>query len=223
MALSALTQTGSLILDPLYLLWYNFLAIIPSVVLALLILILGYCVAFLLGHATRWVLDKIISKPLREADFSKAVGHTNVASLLGELVKWFVFIIFLNVAVDILQLNVLSDLLAAFVKWIPNLLVAILIFFAGIALAHYVDIKIKEHTRMKGMLALSGLLKVVIVFLALMIGLEQIGVNVGILQSSFLLILGSICLGLALALGIGLGLGLRGEAEGIIKRVKKNF
>jgi hypothetical protein len=204
-------------------LWYNFLAILPSLILAILILILGYCVAYLLGHATKWLLDKLISKPIREAELSKIVGHTHVASLMGELVKWFIFIIFLNVAVDILNLSTLSDLLAAFVRWLPNLLVAILIFFAGIALAHYVDMKIKEHTRMKGMLLMSGITKVVIVFLAILVGLEQIGVNVGVLESSFLMIVGSICLGLALALGIGLGLGLRGEAEDVIKRFKKNM
>lgn len=223
MALTALSETGSLILDPLYVLWYNFLAILPSVILALLILILGYCVAYLLGYVTRWILDKIISKPLRQAEVSKAIGHTNVASLIGELVKWFVFIIFLNVAVDILNLNVLSDLLTSFVRWLPNVLIAVIIFFAGVALAHYVDLKIKEHTRMRGMITLSGILKVVIVFLAVIIGLEQIGVDVGVLQSSFLIILGSIGLGLALALGIGLGLGLRNEAEDIVKRMRKNF
>lgn len=223
MALTALSETGSLILDPLYVLWYNFLAILPSIILALLILILGYCVAYLLGYVTRWILDKIISRPLRQAEVSKAIGHTNVASLIGELVKWFVFIVFLNVAVDILNLNVLSDLLASFVRWLPNVLIAVIIFFAGVALAHYVDLKIKEHTRMRGMITLSGVLKVVIVFLAVIIGLEQIGVDVGILQNSFLIILGSIGLGLALALGIGLGLGLRNEAEDIVKKMRKNF
>lgn len=223
MALTALSETGSLILDPLYVLWYNFLAILPSIILALLILILGYCVAYLLGYVTRWILDKIISRPLRQAEVSKAIGHTNVASLIGELVKWFVFIVFLNVAVDILNLNVLSDLLASFVRWLPNVLIAVIIFFAGVALAHYVDLKIKEHTRMRGMITLSGVLKVVIVFLAVIIGLEQIGVDVGVLQNSFLIILGSIGLGLALALGIGLGLGLRNEAEDIVKRMRKNF
>lgn len=221
--LSDLSYTGGLILGPLKELWWNFVGIVPSIILALLILILGYCVAYLLGHGTKWLLDKIISKPLREAELSKAVGHTNVASLIGELVKWFVFIVFLNVAVDILQLNVLSDLLASFVAWLPNVLVAVMVFFAGVALAHYIDMKIKEHTRMKGMIALSGVLKVVVVFLAVLIGLEQVGVNVGVLQSSFLIILGSIGLGMALALGIGLGLGLRGEAEDIVKRMKKNF
>lgn len=223
MVLSALSSTGSLILDPLYVLWYNFLAILPSLILALLILILGYCVAYLIGHATRWILEKIISKPLREAEFSKAIGHTNVPSLLGEFVKWFVFIIFMNVAVDILNLSVLSDLLTSFVRWLPNLLIAVMIFFAGVALAHFIDMKIKEHTKMRGMILLSGILKVVVVFLAVLIGLQQIGVNVGILQNSFLIILGAIALGFALAMGIGLGLGLRGEAEDIVKKMKKNF
>ena len=224
MALNALSTTGSLILDPLYTLWLSFLAILPGIIAAILILILGYCVAFLIGHVIRTGLEKIgLSKHIQRAHLTKAVGHTNVAAVTGEIVKWFVFIIFLQVAAEVLNLGSLSSLLNTFVLWLPNVLVAIVILFAGIALAHYIEMKMHEHTSMKGMRVATAIIKVVILLLVVIIGLEQIGVQVDVLENGFLIILGSIGLGIALALGIGLGLGLRRGAEDIVKDIRKNL
>ena len=224
MAIEALTSTGNLILDPLYSLWNALVTTLQSLVVAILILILGYAVAYLIGYVIRVILDKIgLNKHIREAALTRTVGHTNVPSLVGEIAKWFVFLIFLQVAVSILNLSTLSTWLDTFVRWLPNLFVAIIIFFAGIALAHYVDLKIKEHSNMKGMNTVSAILKVVIMILVVLVGLKQIGVAVSLLENSFLIIIAAIGLGFALAVGIGLGLGLRREAEDVVKRFKKNL
>jgi len=224
MAIEALTYTGSLILDPLYALWNAFVTVLPGIVVAILILILGYAIAYLIGHVIKVMLDKLgLNKHIRGSNLTKTVGHTNVPSLLGEIVKWFVFLIFLQVAVDVLQLSTLSSWLDTFVRWLPNLLVAVIIFFAGLALAHYIDLKIREHSVMKGIGVVSGILKVVVMVLVLLVGLKQIGIAVGILENSFMILLAAIGLGFALAVGIGLGLGLRKEAEDVVKRVKRHL
>ena len=224
MGVEALVSTGNLFLQPLYKLWMGFVYVFPKIVVALLLLVIGYFIAYAIGHFVKWLLDKAgVDKYVKDRSFSKEVGHTNLPGLFGEVVKWFVFVIFLNVAVSVLNLDVLSDILHSFVLWLPNLIVAMLVFFAGVALAHYVDRKVKSHTKMKGMLVMSGITKVVILFLALVIGLKQIGVQVGVLENAFLIILGALGLGFALALGIGLGLGLRDEAEDAVQKWKKNF
>ena len=223
MALESLTTTGQLVLDPFKVLLYTLLSILPGIILAILVLILGYVVAYLIGHLVKWGTEKAVGRQLREAHLSRVVGHTNWASLVGELVKWFVFIIFLNVAVDILQIDTLSMLLQSFVRWLPNVLFAIIIFFAGVALAHYVDLKITEHTKMRGMKVVTGVIKGVIVFLVVLVALNQIGINVSVLQNAFLILIGALGLGLALALGIGLGLGLREEAHDIVQKFKKSL
>ena len=224
MAIEALTYTGSLILDPLYALWNGFVTVLPGIVVAILLLILGYAVAYLIGHVIKVILDKLgLNKHVKGSNLTKTVGHTNVPSLLGEIVKWFVFLLFLQVAVDVLQLSTLSSWLDTFVRWLPNLLVAVILFFAGLALAHYVDLKIREHSVMKGIGVFSGILKVVIMVLVLLVGLKQIGIAVGVLENSFLILLAAIGLGFALAVGIGLGLGLRKEAEDVVKRVKRHL
>ncbi len=224
MGVAGLSATGNLFLQPLYQLWMDFVSVFPSIVVALLLLVVGYFIAFAIGHFIKWLLEKVgLENYTKQTGFSKEFGHTNLPSLFGEIVKWFVFIIFLQVAVSVLNLNALSEILSSFVLWLPNLIVALLVFLGGVALAHYVDRKIRLYTKLRGMLVMSGILKVVILFLALVIGLKQIGVQVGVLENAFLIIVGALGLGFALALGVGLGLGLRNEAEEIVQKWKKNF
>src|SRR3989344_3157039 len=224
MGVEALTATGNLFLQPLYQLWMDFVSVFPSIVVALLMLIVGYFIAYGVGHFFRWLLEKAgVNRYMKEAMFSKEFGHTNLPSLVGEIVKWFVFLVFLQVAVSVLNLDVLSEVLDAFVKWVPNLIVAIIIFVVGVALAHYVDRQVRMHTQMRGILVMTGILKTVILFLVLLIGLKQVGVQVGLLENSFMILLGALGLGFALAFGIGLGLGLRDEAEGWVAKWKKKF
>ena len=143
--------------------------------------------------------------------------------MVGEVVKWFVFIIFLQVAADVLNLGGLSNILITFVLWLPNVIVAIIIFLAGLALAHYVELKMREHSKMKGVNVASAIIKIVILFLVVVIGLKQIGIDVGILESSFLMILGAIAVGIAIALGVGLGLGMRKPAENIVEQMRRSL
>lgn len=219
-----LAATGNLFLQPLAQLWQDFVLIFPSIVVALLLLIIGYLIGWAVGHGIKWLLEKAgLDSVIQKAGFSKQAGHTHLTGLVGELVKWFVFIIFLQVAVAVLNLSTLSSLLDDFVRWLPNLLFAIIIFFAGVALAHYIDLKVKHYTKMRGMLIASGVLKVVILYLVLVIALSQIGIDVSVLESAFLILLGALGLGFALAMGIGLGLGMRKPAESAVEGWKKHF
>lgn len=219
-----LVATGNLFLQPLYQLWQNFVVVFPSIVVALLILVVGYFIGWAVGHFIKWLLTKAgLDEVVKKAGLTREVGHTHVPNLLGELVKWFVFVIFLQVAVSVMNLSVLSLLLDDFVRWLPNVLFAVIIFFAGVALAHFIDLKIREHTRMRGMLVAGGILKIVVLYIVLVIGLGQVGIDVGILENAFLILLGALGLGLAVALGIGLGLGLKKHSEEWLGRWKKHF
>ncbi len=224
MAISDIGTTGSIILNPLLTLWNSFISLLPGLLAAILVLILGYCVAYLIGHGLKLLLDKIgLNKAIERSLFAKAIGHTNVDAVIGEVTKWYIFIVFLGVAADLLQLGMLSGLLNTFVLWLPNVIAAILILFVGIALAHYVDIKIREYTNMRGMKTGGSIVKIVILFLAIMIALQQIGIEIGILQNTFLILVGALGLGIALALGIGLGLGLRDNSKKMLEDLRKNF
>ena len=224
MALADIGTTGSVILSPLVTLWNSFVGLLPGLLAAILVLILGYCVAYLIGHALKLLLERIgLNKAVERSLLAKAIGHTNIGAVVGEVTKWYIFIVFLQVAVDLLQLGTLSSLLNTFVLWLPNVIAAVLILFVGIGLAHYVEIKLREYTNMRGMKTGGAIVKVVILFLAIIIALEQIGIEMGILENTFLILVGALGLGIALALGIGLGLGLRDTSKKAIEDLKRNF
>jgi hypothetical protein len=221
MALDAISTTGSLILNPLISLWNSFVGILPGVIAAVIILIIGYFIALGIGHAIRILLEKAgLDSYLEKSKFAREVGHFNLSKVLGEISKWYIFLIFIQAGVDLLKLGTLSSLLNKFVLWLPNVIIAAIIVIFGVALAHFVSMKIEEHTMTKGVKFFSKLVKIVIYYVVLVIGLEQIGVEASILENSFLILVGALAIGLAVALGIGLGKAMQPEGREIVKDLK---
>jgi len=224
MVAEGLSVAGNIILDPLYSLWSGLIAVLPGIVGAIIVLIFGYAVSWFIGHIVKLGLEKArLRKSIEKAGLTRRVGRTDVISIIGEVVKWFIFVIFLQQASEILNLGAISSLLNSFVMWFPNLIISVLILFAGIAFAHYLEIKIRENTSMKGMAIGAAVLKIVVLVLVMIVALTQIGIDVSILERSFLILLGAFAGGIALALGIGLGLGLRKNGEEVVRAFKKDY
>jgi hypothetical protein len=221
---SFLGETSTSIINPLSAIWYSLVEQLPGIVAAVIVLIVGGFVAVILGHALRVVLEKLkVDHYVRKARLTKTIGHTHVPAVAGELFKWYIIILFLQQAIALLNLGTLSLLLGQFVGWLPSVIIAIVIILFGIAVANYVYYKTMEHSKQKGVKAGAGILKFVILIMVLIMALKQVGVDVGILEHTFLLIIGALAIGIALALGIGMGLGLRKESESVIKNIKKHF
>lgn len=217
-------ETTVAILNPLQAIWLKFVEVIPNLVGATIVLIIGVFVASILGHALRVILEKTrLDAALRKAKLTRAVGHTNVPSLLGELLKWYIIIIFLQAAVSLVNLGTISTLLNSFVLWLPSLLVAVIIMLVGLAGAHYVQHAIEGHTKLKGMRFTGKVLKWVIIILVGLVALREVGIDVSVLENTFLLVIGALAGGFALALGISLGLGMKKSSENFIKNIKKGI
>ena len=222
MALDAVTATSSLILNPLISLWAGFIGILPGIVAAIIILIIGYFVAMGLGHLVRIILERAgLNKYMEKHKMASVVGHIRASNLLGEIVKWYVLIIFLQSAVDLLSLGALSSVISGFVMWLPNAVVAAIVVIFGVGVAHYISMKIEEHTEMKGTKFMSRLLKVVIIFMVIVVALSQIGVDVSILENTFLILIGALAVGIAIALGIGLGKSVTVNGKQIVKDLEE--
>ena len=217
-------KSSSAIINPLSAIWYSIVDQLPGIVGAVVVRIIGCFVAVILGHALRVVLEKLrVDDYVRKAHLTRAIGHTHVPAVAGELFKWYIIILFLQQAVVLINLGTLSTLLDRFVNWLPHVIIAVVVLLFGNAVANYVKMKTEEHTKQRGIRICGSILKAVIVIMVLILALKQIGVDVSILENTFLLIIGSLAIGLALALGISLGLGLRKESENLVKEIKKQF
>lgn len=215
---------NSAILNPFESIWVSFVGVLPSLIAAILLVILGYLLGSALGHVLKVALTKIgFEKRIHNSDVVKAIGKMQLSSLFGELLKWYVFIIFLQAGVDLLELGALSEVLTSFINWLPQLIVAIIIILFGILVAQYAEFKIREHSNVKGVRGSAVILKWVIVFIVILSALKQIGIETSLFENAFYLIIGALAIGIALALGIGLGMGMRKGGDRLVQKITDSF
>ncbi|MDO8628312.1 MAG: hypothetical protein Q7R56_01000 [Nanoarchaeota archaeon] len=217
-------DTTTAIVDPLRQIWLKIVEIVPSLIAAIVVLIVGAFVGVILGHAVKVLLEKLkFDEYVRKAKLTKAVGHVHIPNIVGEVVKWYIFVLFLAPAVQIAQLGALSEVLMRFAFWLPSLMAGVIIFLVGLAGIHYLYATINEHTSLKGVKSANKILSWILGIILAILSLRQIGVEVAFLENTFLIIVGAMALGIALALGIGLGLGLKKEGEEFVRGVRKHL
>ena len=213
-------STSLAITDPLVQLWLKFVEIFPQIIGALIVLLVGYVAAYMIGNLLKVVLTRAgLDKYMDKAQVTASIGRMRLSAILSDIVKWFIFIIFLQSAVNLVNLGPLTLILSQFVNWLPDVIVAIVILIFGLVIAHIVQIKMEEHSNVRGTRFFSKLLYFLIVLVVALMALEQIGVNISLVKNSFLLLVA----GAALAIGLSFGLGTKNEASNAMKTIRKFF
>ncbi|MEK7063048.1 MAG: hypothetical protein AAB946_03380, partial [Patescibacteria group bacterium] len=117
-------------------LWVGVIGFVPNLVVAILIVIIGWAIGALLGRVVSQVIKSLrLDEGLRKAgleDFLARGGiNLNSGAFLGGLVKWFVMLVFLIGALDVLRLTQVTEFLKNILEYIPQVIVAVLILLAA--------------------------------------------------------------------------------------------
>ena len=114
---------------------------VPGIVGALVVLIIGWIVGRLLGRAVRIVLDKIGEQHIVEegADVASIRGSFKSAGItvgyIGDIaVRIVVYLVAILAAVNILNLDYLSQLMMMVVEYIPHVVAFAILFVVGFIL-----------------------------------------------------------------------------------------
>ncbi|MDD4878217.1 MAG: hypothetical protein PHO02_04230 [Candidatus Nanoarchaeia archaeon] len=222
--MAVLEDAGVAIVTPIGSLWQSFVAVFPGLVAALIIIVLGYFISLLLGHVVKFVLGKLgADKIMSKVKAPDALQKFSVSGITGRLTKWYVFILFLGESANVMNLGILSNMFTRFVLWLPQLIIAMLAVFVGFIVAYYVGHIIEADIKMKGSRTMARVFEYVILFIAFVIALEQIGIQVDLLKNTFLILIGALGLGVAIAIGLSFGLGLKGNTAKMFADLKRKF
>lgn len=198
------------------------LGFIPALIGAIVVLIIGWVLSNILARLVRTVLMKV--------GFERAAMRTGVTSVvarsaeqgrgaswvMGELVKWFIRLIFLEAAAQILHMSAVSNLLNSIILWIPNLIVALVILLLGMLLADVLGPVARGAVSRSGMGnpdLVATFAEFGIMAFAVIIALNQLGIAKELVDALFI----GMVFALALAIGLAFGLGGR-ETAGEIWR-----
>lgn len=193
-----------------------FLAFIPQLIGALVILIIGYIVAKILEAVVGRVLKAVgfdgwMEKSGIKQFFDRAQTRQTPATILGKLVFWFVFIIAITMATDALGISQVSQVFSQLIAYIPNIIAAVLILILAGLLAQFVAGLVRGAT---GMDILGTVAQVAIMVYAIFAALTQLGIAVQLTAPTFLIVLGAV----ALAAAIAFGWGARNVAQDIVEK-----
>ena len=193
------------LLKPLQNALSTFLSFLPQLVGAIVILIIGYIVARIIQAVVGRVLQGIgfdgwMEKGGIKQFFDRAQTNYTPATIIGRLVFWFVFIIFLTMAADALGIPQVSAVLGQLIAFIPSIIAAILILILAALLANFVAGIVRGAT---GSNLLASVAQYAIIVYAVFAAITQLGIAVSLTAPTFLILLGAVALAAAIAFGLG--------------------
>ena len=188
-----------------------FLAAIPLVIGALLILIVGWIIASIAARATTAALRAVGADRLY-AEHGKAVYGTGPmakwqpSQVAGDVVKWVIRLIFLIAAANTLGLTQVSELLNQVILWIPNLIVAAIVLLVAPLLAQFVRALIQTGAGQMGFTnadLLGRIAQYAIIAFAVIVAINQIGIAANLVNTLFVGVVAAVSLALGLSFGLG--------------------
>jgi hypothetical protein len=190
----------------------NFL---PQLVGAVVILLIGWVLGRVLGGATSRVADRTqVDRLVMRTPLGGAMGGTEkaISRSIGRVASYFVYALAILAAADALAVELLSEWIAAAVSYLPAFVAGALIIVLGFVLADFladVVAHTKTVTDTSYTDAFADGVRVFLYFIAIVVGLGTMGVDVQILNTFAQAAAWGVAAGIALAVGIAFGLGGR--------------
>lgn len=206
-----ITEYKDIATDSLSTMWLEITKIFPSIIGALVVLIIGWLIAKIVVRLIKKALklakaDKLDDK-LNEIEIVEGKQlNFDTIKIVSTFVKWMVYIMILIVVSDILNLKIISEQISNFLGYLPQLFVALIIFTLGLLFANFVKKGLQsffESMDLSGGKLISQVVFFLLVIFISITALNQAGVDTEIITSNLTMILAAFLLSFALAFGLG--------------------
>lgn len=183
---------------------------LPRLIVMLIIVLIGWVIAYL--------LKLIVRSLLRLTKFSKLSENAGATQLLhqaalpsstelaGRFVFWIAWIGFVLLGVSVLGIAALQDYISRFFFFLPRLFVALVILFFGLVAASFFSraaLLAAVNANFRSSRLLSAAVRSIIIIFALSMAFEVVGVAEETMLIAFATVFGAAMLGLAIAFGLG--------------------
>jgi hypothetical protein len=228
MTTSALQSSSEILAGSFNDLWAGVINFLPELVVAIVIFILGWIIGALLGRAVDQIIQALkIDSALRgaglEGALSRAGFRLNAGHFLGELVKWFIIVVFLVASLDVLGLSQVNVFLQQVVLlYLPQVIVAVLILLVAAVISEAMQNIVTASARaahIRSARFLGTITKWSIWVFAALTALYQVGIASTFLQTLFT----GLIVALSLAFGLSFGLGGQDAAARYIDKLTKEI
>jgi len=207
--------------------WESFLLFLPKAIGSLIVFLIGWFISVGFGKLIAEILkkmsfDRIFDRAGWKEALEKAEVRVRPSEFVGGICKWVLVIVFLLASVEILGFVQFAKFISDVVIWLPNLIVAIIIFIVAIILTDIIEKLIRASVK-KMDIGYAGFLGTTVRFsiyiFAILAMLLQLGITPTIIQTLVTGFVGMV----SLAFGLAFGLGGKEAAADLIKELKKKL
>lgn len=210
--------------DVLQNLWIRFVNYLPALVGAIVVFIIGWIIATLLGKLVTKVLALLrLNEAIDRLGLGKIKQESGVTfdvpAFGGGLIQWFLILVFLLAATDILGLRQVTSFLNQILIYIPNVIVAVIILIIGILVGNFLAKVVRNSVRLAKITSaefVAMITRWAVVIFALLAALVQLGVAQRLIEIFFTGVVAMV----AIAGGLAFGLGGKEEAQSVLKKVR---
>ncbi|MGE0474566.1 MAG: hypothetical protein AB7P17_13105 [Nitrospirales bacterium] len=186
-------------------------AFLPTVILALMLLGLGYLLARVVSiFVTRLLqlmgFDRLLSRTAIQTLLERSGTKQKSSEILGMIGFWIIFLVFLIKASDTLQLTMVSDALTTIAYYIPKIGIAVLVLILGLIAANFVRELITMTCSSAGIThgtMVAQAVYVAVVLLIVVTAIDALGINTDLLNNTIVILLAGLIGGAALSFGLG--------------------
>lgn len=189
----------------------GFIGFLPALVGALVIFVIGWFISVGVGRLVADILKRIkFNQVFERGNWKRALDKADVkvdpAGFIGAIFKWVLVIVFLLAAVEVLGLKQLAAFITDVLEYLPNVLVASLIFVVAVVIADIAE-KVLRAAVESTQVGYGHMVGVIVrwsiwVFAAIAI-LTQLGVTPVLWQTLFTGLVALVVLAGGLAFGLG--------------------
>ncbi len=194
---------------------------LPKLIAALVILLVGYLIARLLGRLTVKLLDWMgVDKRLGDTSaggwLQRYSPRGSMSRLIGAIVYWVLFLGVISLSLTALEIKEVTRVVASVYNYIPNLVAALVILLVAVVGAGFVANLIRKamDDSASGRLV-AQIVQIVILVLASFMMLNQLNIANDIVVITYAAIVGAVAVASALAFGLG----GRGSAERLLNEI----
>jgi len=187
------------------------LAFLPTIILAIMLLGLGYILARVVSIATTRFLqlvgfDRLLSRTAVQTLLERSGTKQKLSEILGMIGFWIIFLVFLIKASDTLGLTMVSDALTGIANYIPKIGIAVLVLLLGLMAANFVRELITMTCSSAGIThgtIVAQAVYVAVVLLIVVTAIDALGIDTELLNNTIVILLAGLIGGAALSFGLG--------------------
>ena len=193
-------------------LWYGFIQFAPKLIVAIIFFIIGWILGSLVAKAFEQVfsslkVDKLLQS-VKADEFMKRAGlNLNSGYFIGQIVRWFIIIVFLLPSLNLVGLDYISSFLQNDVLgFLPRVVVAAFILIIATVLAEAISKTVvagSKTVNLKSAHMLGTIAKYAVWVFAFIIAFEQLGIKSDYINTLFGAFVYTVAIALALAFGLG--------------------